>query len=129
MPGRYLVDTNVAIAILNQKIDFQARLRGGSEVFLCPAVVAELLFGAAKSTQVEANTARVEQLVKVCPVLACTLDTARHCAEIRYALRLKGRPIPESDLWIAAAARQHQMILATRDGHFDDVADVEKAAW
>jgi PIN domain-containing protein len=41
--------------------------------------------------------------------------------EIRDRLRLKGRPIPENDIWIAATAVQHGLPLATRDDHFKEV--------
>ena len=55
--------------------------------------------------------------------------TAGLYGETKAQLRLRGRPIPENDLWIAALARQHQLILATRDLHFDAVAAVDLVRW
>jgi predicted nucleic acid-binding protein len=34
MSGRYLLDTNVAIRVLNQKVDLRSRQGGGMEAFL-----------------------------------------------------------------------------------------------
>jgi tRNA(fMet)-specific endonuclease VapC len=40
-----------------------------------------------------------------------------------------GRPIPENDIWIAASAMEHGLILATRDGHFNEVNDLIVEIW
>lgn len=127
--GRYLLDTNVAILVLNGAIDLAARRQRGFEAFLCLPVVGELLFGAERSTRPEANRARVQQLLERCPLVPLNLATARLYAAIKAQLRSVGRPIPENDLWIAALARQHQLILATRDGHFEAIEDLPLEAW
>ncbi|MEM9153339.1 MAG: VapC toxin family PIN domain ribonuclease, partial [Cyanobacteria bacterium P01_F01_bin.3] len=33
-------------------------------------------------------------------------------------LRVKGRPLPENDIWIAALALQYDLVLVTHDAHF-----------
>lgn len=43
--------------------------------------------------------------------------------------RTKGRPIPEKDLWIAACAHQHDLVLVTRNRHFDHVAGLSTELW
>jgi predicted nucleic acid-binding protein len=58
MSGRYLLDTNVAIRVLNQKVDLRSRQGGGMEAFLSLTVIGELLFGAEKSRDSEANRDR-----------------------------------------------------------------------
>jgi predicted nucleic acid-binding protein len=46
--------------------------------------------------------------------------TASHYASIRRLLRLKGKPIPENDVWIAAlAATQPQSSNSGQSFHFD----------
>jgi predicted nucleic acid-binding protein len=47
--GRYLLDTNAAIAVLNDKLDLERRLDGSRDVFLNATVVGELYYGAEKS--------------------------------------------------------------------------------
>lgn len=36
-------------------------------------------------------------------------------------LRRKGKPIPANDMWIAASAREHGLMVLTRDAHFRDI--------
>ncbi len=49
--------------------------------------------------------------------------------EIKDRLRKKGRPIPENDIWIAAIAFQHDLILISRDEHFREVEDLKLEEW
>ena len=48
---------------------------------------------------------------------------------IKNRLKEKGRPIPENDIWIAAIAQQHNLILVTLDDHFNEVENLETIAW
>lgn len=41
----------------------------------------------------------------------------------------KGRPIPDNDIWIAALADQHQLILVSRDQHFNEVDGLQIEKW
>jgi predicted nucleic acid-binding protein len=36
-------------------------------------------------------------------------------------LALRGKPIPEKDIWIGAAALQYNLPLFTTDGHFKEI--------
>lgn len=45
------------------------------------------------------------------------------------SLKRKGKPIPENDVWIAACALQHDLILVTRDGHFEYVEGLRFESW
>lgn len=47
--GRYLLDTNIVIALLSGDVDVLFHLDGASEVFVPAVVIGELFFGAAKS--------------------------------------------------------------------------------
>jgi predicted nucleic acid-binding protein len=47
--------------------------------------------------------------------------TAEIYARIAQTLEVKGTPIPENDIWIAAVALECDMPLATRDDHFRQV--------
>ncbi len=129
MSGKYLLDTNVAIRILNNELDLEARHGGGSEVFLCLTVVGELYFGAEKSGRPEANRSSIDRLIELCPVVPQSLDTARFYGMVKKRLQEKGRPIPENDIWIAAVALQHGLTVATGDPHFDHVEDLPIEAW
>ncbi len=62
--------------------------------------------------------ARIDEFAAANVILSCDAETGRWYGEIKNDLRQKGRPIPENDLWIAALAMQHDLLLVTRDGHF-----------
>ena len=126
MPGRYLIDTNIAIAILEGELSLG---EADIETFLCLTVVGELYFGAEKSRRAEANRTRVDRLLHLCPLLNQDLAIAHQYAIIKAAQQRRGRPIPENDIWIAATAKRYGLILATRDRHFEEVEDLERVAW
>ena len=63
------------------------------------------------------------------PVLPVDTETARVYGIIKASLRKQGTPIPENDIWIAALAKQHDLTLSTRDGHFENVPELEIARW
>ena len=46
-------------------------------------------------------------------------DTTHHYARIFLQLRSQGTPIPTNDIWIAALVMQHDLLLYSRDSHFD----------
>lgn len=58
-----------------------------------------------------------------------TPETALQYGRIKQRLRRRGRPIPENDLWIAATAIQHQLVLASRDDHFTEVEGLTGERW
>jgi tRNA(fMet)-specific endonuclease VapC len=119
--GKVLVDTNVVIALFAGEPDVVERLRHREAVFLCVPVLGELRYGAQASARVESNLARLDQFARALMVLDCDVDTAVVYARVKFGLRQKGRPIPENDVWIAAIARQHDLTLLTRDGHFGEI--------
>ena len=129
MNGRYLLDTNIAIRLLNQELDLQPFRGSGLEAFLSLTVVGELYFGVEKSREPEVNRAKVERLIELCPILPFNHATAQWYATLKIALRRKGRPIPENDIWIAASAVQYGLTLATRDRHFEEVERLQTEAW
>ena len=129
MTGKYLLDTNIVIAIFAGVTDVLERLAESNEVFLPTIVLGELYYGARKSTHVDANLARIDDLAASSALLGCNLDTSRHYGRIKNDLRAKGRPIPENDIWIAAVAQQHGLTLVSRDAHFDEVDALKLEVW
>ena len=129
MNGGYLLDTNIVIALLASEAEVGRCLANAAEVFVSSVVIGELYFGAYKSAHAAANLARIDEFVARNTVLACDAETARWYGEIKNDLRAKGRPIPENDIWIAAIAKQYDLTLATRDGHFNEVMGLKVEAW
>ncbi|HNS21445.1 MAG TPA: type II toxin-antitoxin system VapC family toxin [Sedimentisphaerales bacterium] len=129
MNGRYLLDTNVIIALLAGEAGVGSGLATADEVFFPSTGIGELYYGARKSSRPSENLARIDELVLTNAVLACDSETARRYGEIKHALRIKGRPLPENDIWIAALARQYDLTLVTRDTHFEQIDNLNLIAW
>jgi tRNA(fMet)-specific endonuclease VapC len=129
MSGRVLLDTNTVIALFARDSSVESHLEASDEVLLSSVALGELYYGARKSGRPEANAARIDELASITPVLACDAATARYYGEIKNQLRAKARPIPENDVWIAAIALQHGLVLATRDEHFAAVDGLTCERW
>ncbi len=128
MPGEVLLDTNIVIGFFAGDPAIRSHLAGVD--FYVPAVVlGELYAGALKSSRPAENLARIDAMIPVSAVLGCNAGTARLYGDIKHALLVKGRPIPDNDIWIAAVARQYALALATRDGHFAEVEDLALESW
>lgn len=129
MSGRYLLDTNIIIALFANEAIVKTNLAQANEVFVPSFVIGELCYGARKSGRVQANLARIDELVASSTILGCDVETARQYGEVKNKLRLKGRPLPGNDVWIAALALQHTLILVTPDAHFQEVESLQTVPW
>ena len=93
------------------------------EIYLPLIVLGELRAGFAYGTRLEKNESLLNRFINeegvfvLCP----NEQTTRFYADIYAALRKKGRPIPTNDLWIAALAWQHNLVLFARDSDFDHI--------
>ena len=54
-------------------------------------------------------------------------QTTHHYASAYRQLRLQGTPIPMNDVWIAALVLQHNLVLHSRDRHFDHLPQILRA--
>jgi len=105
------------------------RISKATEVFLCAVVIGELYYGAVKSSQAEKNLQRIKEYASQNAILDVNAMTAWHYGNLKNELRKKGRPIPENDLWIAAMAMQHNLILISRDKHFHEIEYMFVEEW
>ena len=127
--GRFLLDTNIIIGLFAGESSVKEHLEEVGEVFIPSIVLGELYFGAWKSRQAERNLAQVNELAIHSAVLACDVGTAQEYGIIKNALGVRGQPIPENDIWIAAMARQYELILVTHDTHFDKIEGLAVVSW
>ena len=127
--GNYLLDTNIVIGILIGDMAIQEKIQNSNNLFLASPAVGELYYGAQKSDKVTENLHRINTFVEEHIFLSCDLETAQWYGIIKNQLSKKGRPIPNNDIWIAAIAMQHGLILVTRDAHFDEVESLQTEYW
>ena len=129
MSGKYLLDTNIVIALFSEDPSVQKHIARAGEVFIPAIVIGELFYGAFKSGRPKANSARIENFAAVNTILACDTGTGREYGRIKKLLHKKGLPIPENDIWIAALAREHGLTLVSRDEHFQQIDELKRAKW
>ncbi len=129
MNGRYLLDTNVIIALFADEGDVKENLAAAGEVYLSSIAIGELCYGARKSGKPQENLARIDEFAGSSVVLGCDTETARQYGVTKNKMRLKGQPLPENDIWIAALALQHNLTLATRDAHFHAIDGLRTTTW
>lgn len=129
MSGKYLLDSNIIIALFAGEQVVLNAANEAEEVFVPSIVVGELYYGAQKSNKRQMNVARVDSFAEANVILDCDQETARWYGQIKQQLQAKGRPLPENDIWIAAIAFQYGLTLVTRDNHFNEIDSLDIETW
>jgi len=129
MSGKYLLDTNIVIALFAEDLSVKKHIAKAGEIFIPAPVIGELYFGAFKSERPKANSERVEKFATSNTVLACDIGASKEYGRIKNILHKKGSPIPENDIWIAALAMEHGLTLISRDEHFQKIDELKRATW
>jgi tRNA(fMet)-specific endonuclease VapC len=129
MAGKILLDSNFIIDLFKGSQAAQGLLAAAEEVFVPATAMGELFHGAEISNRREERMAEAEEFAAHRKLLPCDLETARHYGGIKGTLRIRGRPIPDNDIWIAALAQQHDLIVVTKDAHFREVDALPLLSW
>ncbi len=129
MSGRYLLDTNIVIALFAEDISIQKNISKAREIFIPSTVIGELFFGAFKSLRPKENTTRIENFAAANTILVCGTGTGKEYGRIKSLLFKQGKPVPENDIWIAALAMEYNLLLVTRDVHFKNIDGLKLATW
>ncbi len=120
--NHYLLDTSVLVAAFRNDPVIIAHLNQyQGSYYLASIGAGELYYGAYHATNPQRDVAQADTLVQSIPVLSCDATTAKVYGLFRQQLSAAGQLIPENDLWIAATAYQNQLIVATRDAHFQRI--------
>ena len=113
----YLLDTNTCVYAIKRRpsVINQLRQLSPDDVYVTTVTLAELWFGARKSSRPEATRKSVDAFLRPFAVLDFDRQAAEAYAEIRLELESRGRPIGERDLLIASIARSHAMTVVTHN--------------
>ena len=125
MSGRIILDTNIIISLFNGDIEIYEYIKQADEIFIPSIAIGELYYGAHKSLNSLQNIKKINEFAKGNIVLPCNAVTGMKYGEIKNSLKEKGKPIPENDIWIAAIAKEHNLVLITKDKHFKLVDDIK----
>ena len=99
-------------------------------IFIPFAVLAELRAGFLCGTKARKNEGTLTLFLNSdrVRVLYADENTTHHFASVFAQLRLLGKPIPTNDIWIAALAVQHDLILCSQDRHFDWLPQIARVS-
>jgi len=129
---RYLLDTNICIYVIKRRPEFLLERFNRNTPYLAISAItlAELLHGAAKSSDPERSPAVVEDFCSRLELLAYGAKAAQHYGQIRADLERRGTPIGVNDLHIAAHARSEGLTLVSNDlREFERVVGVLDENW
>jgi len=129
MSGKYLLDTSIVMALFANDRAVIEQIEDAEEIFVPSIVIGELYYGARKSGRVRENVARVDLFAEANVILICDTETCRWYGVVKDLLWQKASTIPENDVWIAALALRHGLILVTRDSNFAQVTNLKTELW
>ena len=127
MSGSELWDTSAVVRVLRASRERPDAVLALAGKCISITVLGELLVGALIA-EGDKERRRVELVRRVTTVLPHTALTAEYYAGIVGQLRADGRKIPTNDIWIAASAMEHGLLLRTHDAHFGRVQGLRFAA-
>ena len=120
---RVALDTNRLTDLFQGDAALAERLGLCDEVWIPLVVLAEIKAGFLGGTERHRNEILLRKLLSktTVGVLLPDRETAEHYARLFLQLKRAGTPVPDNDLWIAALALQHDLLLITRDKHFKNI--------
>ena len=92
-------------------------------------MIGELLYGALHSKKTRNNEKFVHKFIGYSLVMQIDESVAARYAGIRFDLKQQGNPIPENDIWIAAACLDFEVPLLSQDDHFNLVPGLNVISW
>lgn len=130
---RYLLDTNVCADYLNgryPRVVQRLQQVRPADVAVSVIAVAELRYGASKSSRPGENHRRLDLLFEDLATLEFDLESASEYGRIRTELESRGTPIGPNDMLIAAQARARDLVLVTDNlGEFARVERLRIENW
>jgi len=120
---RVALDTNRLTDLFQGDAALAERLGLCDEVWIPLVVLAEIKAGFLGGNRRHRNEVLLRKLLSktTVGVLLPDRETAEHYARLFVQLKRAGAPVPDNDLWIAALALQHDLLLITRDKHFEKI--------
>ncbi len=125
---RYLLDTNVIVDALRGD-PVAEQIYSHQDMYLSTIVRGELYYGAYYAVQPQPQLDNLAVIFSLLQHVPNSKMVAKRYGEQKATLRKLGTPIPDNDLWIAATALEHDMILVTNDTHFNNVKELQLRNW
>lgn len=127
--GKFLLDTNIIIALFGGDPSVCSEVKKASEIYVPLISIGEMYYGAEKSNRISENIQLLDEFAAASRLLTIDLETSRQYGRIKSALKVKGCPLPENDIWISAISMRHSVTLVTRDKHFLEIEGLTTERW
>ena len=129
MEVRIALDTNRITDLFRGDEELAEQLGLCDEVWIPLIVLGEIKAGFHGGTQQRRNEILLRRLLakSTVGVLLPDQETTEQYARLFVQLKRAGTPVPDNDLWIAALALQHNLLLVTPDRHFDRIPQLMTA--
>ena len=123
---RVALDTNRLTDLFRGDIQLAEDISTAEEVWIPLFVLGEIKGGFQAGTQQSRNEGLLNRFLAkpTVGVLLPSRETAEGYARLFAQLRRAGTPVPDNDLWIAALVLEHDLVLITRDRHFDRIPQI-----
>ena len=128
---RYLLDTNICIFYMKGKYHLNEKIKkvGQDNCYISEITVAELLFGAARSTNKEKHLKQIASFIeqfKIFPIY----DILSTFADKKAELCTMGQLIDDFDILIGSTAIHHGCIMVTENvKHLNHLSPIKIENW
>lgn len=133
MRPRYLLDSDVFSLMVkgtDEAINERMQTLAKGEAVLSVITTGEFFYGVAHQPISVLKDKRAQRLIDFYGVLPISEEVSLVYGQIRAALRAKGTPIGPNDLWLAAQAKAHGLVMVTRNGkEFKRVPGLKVEDW
>ena len=132
MSARYLLDTNIASAVIkkqNPSVDERLERVEMDQLAISVITEAELRFGLARTPEAERLRQLTEEFLVRVTILAWDSAAAQVYGELRATLERAGKPLGALDTLIAAHALSIGATLVTADKAFGNVKKLKTENW
>ena len=129
MEVRVALDTNRITDLFRGDLELAEQLGTAEEVWIPLIALGEIKAAFQGGTQQRRNEGLLNRLLAkpTVGVLLPSRETAENYARLFVQLKRAGTPIPDNDLWIASLVLEHDLVLITRDRHFERIPQVVRA--
>lgn len=126
---RVALDTNRITDLFRGDLRLVEQLNRAEEVWIPLFALGEIRAGFEGGNRRTSNENLLRSLLAkpTVGVLLPGVKTAEHYGQIFVQLRRAGTPVPDNDLWIAALVVEHDLVLITRDRHFEFIPQIVRA--
>ncbi len=138
----YLLDSTHCIMIMSGDTSLRQKVESlvDAPMSTCVVVAGELFFGAHKSDQAERNIHLVESLLNSFHIYQVDMETAKVYGRLKSGIldhfgpkgkaqrriaRIEKLGFRDNDIWIAAIAKRHDLIIVSADSDFQRLQSVE----